>query len=705
MICDSVDVYLPNGRPRCQKALCRSCFPRFNEVWTTAARAKKWFCPACRGLFWESLEDEKARKEKELFSLSSPLRRNMHPNSASKLVVPVQELEWSEGDGDSEVVLSPKLTQTTKKAGSAGVAAVKLASAVTPVSPRSSWLGRMSPVTSPKSPKPPQPPQRPPVLEHDTFAFESGSESDTIEVLPVLKSSTYQHPVVRVSATIPKRKGKSTTKVTSSHKKVATVDSESSEGDEDADDEDFSSPVSGSDSSSSEHSDDSWESSSESSDGASFESGSVESDEIAINIERKRKPPGKGAVQGRTVVPSPMKMPASRGTDALPASTWTPTQVIKPAPATFHRHSSRREDEFNDYFITHGSSKGAGAGRGKGKGKGKGKSKADNAPVLETEEHADLSAFLETSLLAGTKAPPLKHAAQKKARLTHLQQVDFPAWRHYFVHYNCMLYGMGSKRELLLSLAQSLHCPYTLVINGYLPGTSFKQVLRQIFVSICGLHFSALAPLTSQMEILKEALEWRVAQNLLPGPILLCIHAVEGLLSRHPIAMKQLLGLASLFPHIRLIASVDHLNAPLLFSQAQAAELRAMWFDASTLQSYSVEAAFTVPVIGATEAAAVKAAAYVLRSLTPNALKAFLELAHWQRDHGKGMPLAQLFEACRENFIFTHEGALRAQLVEFKDHGITNVVRNKDGVDIVTVGLDKASLQQLLERLESGDDH
>ena len=69
------------------------------------------------------------------------------------------------------------------------------------------------------------------------------------------------------------------------------------------------------------------------------------------------------------------------------------------------------------------------------------------------------------------------------------------------------------------------------------------------------------------------------------------LHNIDGQQLRSPEAQAILGELASM-PRVHLIASVDHVNAPLLWSKREAARFNWVWQEATTFAPYALETSF-----------------------------------------------------------------------------------------------------------------
>ncbi|XP_062045806.1 origin recognition complex subunit 2 isoform X4 [Lepus europaeus] len=126
--------------------------------------------------------------------------------------------------------------------------------------------------------------------------------------------------------------------------------------------------------------------------------------------------------------------------------------------------------------------------------------------------------------------------------------------------FNIVLYGLGSKRDLLerfrtTMLQDSVH----VVINGFFPGITVKSVLNSITEEVLdymGTFRSVLDQLDWIINKFKEdsSLE-----------LFLLIHNLDSQMLRGD-KSQQIIGQLASLRNIYLIASIDHLNAPLRLS-------------------------------------------------------------------------------------------------------------------------------------------
>lgn len=170
------------------------------------------------------------------------------------------------------------------------------------------------------------------------------------------------------------------------------------------------------------------------------------------------------------------------------------------------------------------------------------------------------------------KTPRLQHedlfkllAAHKISRnhqncMRELQsqyETYFPKWLFELREgYSIILYGLGSKRNILESLHSTvLAHENVLVVNGYFPSLTVKDVLEDI---VTGLLDTTCK--TKNLHEIVDAIEEEM--NLTPDyHIFLIVHNLDGTMLRNEMAQNILSRLANI-PNIHLIASIDHINAP-----------------------------------------------------------------------------------------------------------------------------------------------
>jgi origin recognition complex subunit 2 len=319
--------------------------------------------------------------------------------------------------------------------------------------------------------------------------------------------------------------------------------------------------------------------------------------------------------------------------------------------------------------------------------------------------------------------------------------------------FNLLFYGFGSKRTILNEFAHTVCSARgnVVIANGYLPSFTLKD----LFTSAERVPEVASAPpagsgIEAQAARIRAALDHPAAR-----PLYLIIHNIDSP-SLRTTKSRACLSLLAFCKNIRIAASVDHINAPLLFSTHEVATRKDtisnegddagtyatrgyawLWHDLTTLAPYDLElahadrssiagvsAAYTKARAGEGEAGSgINAAAmsetaaqHVLASVTAKARKMFVLMARRQleviADAGETAPVGDmrafavaydaLFALCRDQFIATTDGALRALLGEFKDHGLvmTTQMGGAGAREGMWIPLRKERLAKLLKLLD-----
>lgn len=179
------------------------------------------------------------------------------------------------------------------------------------------------------------------------------------------------------------------------------------------------------------------------------------------------------------------------------------------------------------------------------------------------------------------------------------------------------------------------------------------------------------------------------------------IHNIDGPALRDPESQQYLARMACC-SHVRVVASIDHVNAPLLWDKKMVhTQFNWCWYHVPTFAPYKVEGVFS-PLILASDTAAqtTKTALVVLQSLTPNAQSVFKILAEYQLANEKeGMPINTLYTKCRERFLVSSQVTLNSHLTEFRDHELVKTRRHSDGQDCLYIPLSSEALEKLLPEL------
>ncbi|KAG6855875.1 hypothetical protein H0H87_009829 [Tephrocybe sp. NHM501043] len=367
-------------------------------------------------------------------------------------------------------------------------------------------------------------------------------------------------------------------------------------------------------------------------------------------------------------------------------------------------------------------------------------------PPLTAEEYAE-------AIESASKAPSLE-PIQPSILTDSSRELLFARFlRELAEGFNLLMYGFGSKRRVLNKFATQ-YCSkhgHVVIANGFQPEFTLKDLLASI-EHIPGILDTDLTSTTPETQS-KRIYDFFAASGP-KRPLYLIIHNIDAAPLRAPKA-KSCLALLALNPRIHLVASVDHINAPLLFSASEASARKPdadapppsvprrgfawLWHDLTTLEPYDFELAFvdrTSPA-GAhgggprkkTDALAAQgagaatitetAALHVLASVTQKAKKLFALIGSKQLESIKesglegagdrdlqqfGIGYDILFTVARDDFIATNDTAMRSLLGEFRDHGLVVSAQGTAGAgEVLWIPLRKERLVAVLASLNQED--
>ncbi|XP_051876056.1 origin recognition complex subunit 2 isoform X2 [Pristis pectinata] len=263
--------------------------------------------------------------------------------------------------------------------------------------------------------------------------------------------------------------------------------------------------------------------------------------------------------------------------------------------------------------------------------------------------------------------------------------------------FSILLYGLGSKRELLEEFrCQMLEGTVHLVVNGFFPSITLKSILNSITEEILQYDGSFRNPM-DQLGFIIRAFNEDPTLDLY-----LLIHNIDGQMLRGD-RNQQILSQLAAIPGVHLLASIDHLNAPLMWDQTRSALFNWLWYEVTTFKPYTEETSYENSLlVQQSGALALSSLTHVLRSLTPNARGIFKLLARFQlenKDNSShpGLSFQDFYHRCREAFLVNSNLTLRAQLTEFRDHKLIRSKKGADGIEYLVIPVDFATLSDYLE--------
>uniref|UniRef100_A0A8C6ZCP5 Origin recognition complex subunit 2 n=1 Tax=Nothoprocta perdicaria TaxID=30464 RepID=A0A8C6ZCP5_NOTPE len=296
------------------------------------------------------------------------------------------------------------------------------------------------------------------------------------------------------------------------------------------------------------------------------------------------------------------------------------------------------------------------------------------------------------------KKAPLPYAAEIK-ELNQQHESLFSKWMlQLHLGFNIVLYGLGSKRDLLEKFRTSvLQDSVHLVVNGYFPSITVRSILNSITEEVLEHTGTFRSPL-DQLEFIVKRFKEDSSLELY-----VLIHNLDSQMLRGERSQQILAQLSSL-PSVYLIASIDHINAPLMWDQAKQSLYNWLWYETTTFTPYVEETSYENSLlVQQSGSLALSSLTHVLRSLTPNARGIFRLLAQYQLENKDnpsypGLSFQDFYQQCREAFLVNSDLTLRAQLTEFRDHKLIRTKRGADGVEYLLIPVDDSTLTDFLEK-------
>ena len=311
--------------------------------------------------------------------------------------------------------------------------------------------------------------------------------------------------------------------------------------------------------------------------------------------------------------------------------------------------------------------------------------------------------------------------------------------------FNLLLYGFGSKRRVLNRFATD-YCSkagYVAIGNGFQPDFTLKDLLTSIenVPGICSLEVSSTT-IESQAKRIYDFF----AESTQRRHLYIIVHNIDAAPLRS-VKAKSCLSLLALNPRIHIAASIDHINAPLLWTSSEVSARKQevpmsgsvpsrgfawLWHDLTTLASYDFELAYADRSsisgahgggarrkndVSAQYAAAMTetAALHILASVTQKAQKLFVLMGTKQlqsiEDAGDSassdlqefaIGYDFLFTTARDNFIASNDTALRSLLGEFRDHSLVVAGQAASGGgEVLWIPLRKERLSNVIRSLQA----
>lgn len=210
--------------------------------------------------------------------------------------------------------------------------------------------------------------------------------------------------------------------------------------------------------------------------------------------------------------------------------------------------------------------------------------------------------------------------------------------------YNILTYGLGSKQTLLHRFCE-LHMTERplVVVNGFFPTMTVKEILQTIKTKVLNITTNT----RNEHELVDIIAKTVNASS--DTHLFLVVNNIDGPMLRKTKDQHILSRLAKV-KNVHLIASIDHINAPLMWDQTCMDNYNFVWYDCTTMLPYTNETAFENSVFlqnsGELNLAAMS---NVFQSLTTNARGIYMVLVNAQIRNQKDVTYQGKFQKCFYN--------------------------------------------------------
>jgi origin recognition complex subunit 2 len=275
--------------------------------------------------------------------------------------------------------------------------------------------------------------------------------------------------------------------------------------------------------------------------------------------------------------------------------------------------------------------------------------------------------------------------------------------------FNILMHGYGSKKTLLEEFSQRFQSQgYDVcLVYGFHPSMTIKGLLNTLSKA---LDCPAPVPIQDHLQAVIQVVQSEYSRA---NPLYIFFHGIDSPGVRQEKSQEIFAALASL-ESIRFVASVDHINAFLLWDYFQLSKFNWIPHLVTTFQPYLEETAMSNTLMIKSGQVTSHSALAVLASLPHNSKECFRLLAKailQQRAtrgtsaEGAGDPdetisYTSLYALCRENFLVSEDSNFRTILTEFKDHEVIQLKR-VDGVEIISTSLGVIDLEKIMESMDT----
>ncbi|CAG9533152.1 unnamed protein product [Cercopithifilaria johnstoni] len=274
----------------------------------------------------------------------------------------------------------------------------------------------------------------------------------------------------------------------------------------------------------------------------------------------------------------------------------------------------------------------------------------------------------------------------------------FPRWLTYLAAgFNLIIFGLGSKRKLMQNFCEKKLQDYTYIaVDGFQPSVNSRIIFQCLEEN---LSLKVIVMSKNQLEYASAV--GRAIDNR-KEDVVLVLHNIDGPGLRATIEQWALAEFAKA-KHTHIIATVDHVNKSLLWTQKLLNAFNFLFINVNTMQAYKAEVfAGYSKLLGLSP----KGSGYVhtfssldvvWMSLTNNS-RSLLQLItnHYYRKK-KPLEFFELFRLARDEFLVSTDAALRQHLNEYNDHCLILRKRHSDGNEYISMAVEERTMMEFMK--------
>lgn len=261
-------------------------------------------------------------------------------------------------------------------------------------------------------------------------------------------------------------------------------------------------------------------------------------------------------------------------------------------------------------------------------------------------------------------------------------------------NFNIILYGVGSKKEIVNRFVERfLNKHPVIVVNGFFPSVTVKEILDKV---------CQILNIESDSTDVIEKIQNKISDYDIK--IYLAINNIDGIMLRNKKAQTILSQLGKI-QQIPVIATIDHINAPLIWDNCTYSDFNWVWYDCTNYMNYKDEIVYEGNImLQSSGQLTLSSLRNVFNSLTKNSREIFIVILKNQLDSENkkaGISFRELYQECRKELLISSDVALRSQLKEFLDHMILKQKKSPDGEERFVISIESNILKQFLDEQEN----